>query len=257
MTKKRIHTIYGIVLSAAAAIAGICLIVACIGIYRSGGESPFNANSVAAAFQNIAIPVYLFTAIAIGGFILDIFWPIEKPKAPVPKQYDTILQKLHAKLDLQNCPAAFQVTIRNEQKLRKILAWITLGILALCSVLFLCYGLNIQNFPKGEETASVKAAMWYFIPCLAIPFGFAIFSAYQQKRSILREIGLVKSALKEASRPAESAPAATENKKWMFGIRCGILALAIFLIVFGFINRGYVEVIAKAAAICRECVGLG
>ena len=36
MTKKRIHVLYGIVLSAVTILAGICLMVACYRIYTTG-----------------------------------------------------------------------------------------------------------------------------------------------------------------------------------------------------------------------------
>lgn len=257
MTKKHVHTYYGFALSASAVCAGICLIRACIGIYRSGGDTPFHAASVAAAFQPIAIPVFLFLALAVGGFILNIFWPAEKVKEPVPKQHATILQKLHEKLDAEKCPKETVASIKKEQMLRKHLAWITWGVLGVCSIMFLIYGLNIRNFPKGEATAAVSKAMRFFIPCLVVPFAVAVFAAYQNKRSILREIELVKAALPHASAASKAAKKAVSKKKYINWVRWGILALSVFLIVFGYCNRGFDEVLAKAVAICRECVGLG
>lgn len=257
MTNKRVHDYYGVVLSTCGIIAGACLIDACIRIYQSGGDNPFHAASVAAAFRTVAVPVFLFLAVAIGGLILDIFWPAEKQKAAVPKQYDTILQKLHNKLDADKCPEEAAASIKKEQLLRKYLAWITWGVLGVCSIVFLIYGLNIRNFPKGEATAAVSNAMWFFIPCLVIPFAVTVFAAYQNKRSILREIDLVKSALVTASAAPKAEDAPVSEKKYMNWVRYGILALAVFLIVFGYFNLGYDEVLTKAVAICRECVGLG
>ena len=69
MTKKRIHTIYAILLSIVTVIAGICLMAACLQIYRSG-DTPYSPESVQAAFATIAVPVYLCIALIIGGFIL-------------------------------------------------------------------------------------------------------------------------------------------------------------------------------------------
>lgn len=257
MTKKRVHTCYGIVLSVSAVIAGICLILACIGIYRSGGDTPFHAASVAAAFRPIAIPVFLFLTLAVGGFILNIFWPAETAKVPVPKQHATILQKLHDKLDPEKCPAETAASIQKEQLYRKHLAWISWGVLGVCSIVFLIYGLNIRNFPKGEATAAVSKAMRFFIPCLVVPFAVAVYAAYQNKRSILREIELVKAALPHAAAASKAVQKASSEKKYLNWVRCGILVLAVFLIVFGYCNRGFDEVLAKAVAICRECVGLG
>lgn len=77
--KKRIHLLYSIVLSAMLVITGICLCVACLGIYLSG-EQPFSREIVAAAFGYIAIPIYIFIGLVFGGFILDALFPCEKKK---------------------------------------------------------------------------------------------------------------------------------------------------------------------------------
>lgn len=79
MTKKRIHFLYSVLLSVMLAITGICLCVACAGIYFSG-KQPFTPESVAAAFRYISIPVYLCIALALGGLILDAVFPAESKK---------------------------------------------------------------------------------------------------------------------------------------------------------------------------------
>jgi len=76
MVKKRIHLLYSIVLTAMLVITGICLCVACLGIYLSG-DQPFSREAVAAAFQPIALPVYLCIALVLGGWILDAVSPVE------------------------------------------------------------------------------------------------------------------------------------------------------------------------------------
>lgn len=79
MTKRRIHLLYSILLSAMLLITGVCLCVACIGIYLSG-DQPFSPDAVATAFRYIAIPVYLCIALVIGGVILDAVFPDDTKK---------------------------------------------------------------------------------------------------------------------------------------------------------------------------------
>ena len=79
MVKKRIHLVYSIALSVMLVITGICLCVACLGIYLSG-KQPFSQEAVAAAFGYIAVPVYLCIALVIGGLILDALYPAELKK---------------------------------------------------------------------------------------------------------------------------------------------------------------------------------
>lgn len=88
MTKKRIHFLYSIALTAMLLITGICLCVACAAIYFSG-KQPFTPESVAAAFRYIAVPVYLCIALAIGGLILDAISPAETTKRKIRKAVDS------------------------------------------------------------------------------------------------------------------------------------------------------------------------
>lgn len=256
MTKKRIHLIYGILLSAAAILAGICLIVACVGIYRSG-PSPFSRDSIAAAFQTIAIPVYIFLALVIGGIGLDLFYPLEKGKSPVQKQYDTILANLQKKVDITKCEPELCKAILKQQRSRRIHTGISYVLLALCSLVFLLFALNGQNYP-ADANAAVVTAMILFFPCLLIPFGYGVFTAYWNNRSIRKEIELVKQAIAAGavSEFASDTPVKTGLQTGEIA-KYAILAISIAILAYGFVAGGTADVLAKAAAICTECVGLG
>lgn len=257
MTKKRIHLIYSIVLSASAVIAGICLMVACVGIYRSG-NSPFTRDSIAAAFKTIAFPVYIFLALMIGGFILDQFLPRETSKPAVQKQYGVILEKLHRKLDLDHCDPALSKAIRKEQNNRGAHKFMSEGLLLVCSIAFLRYAVNIQYFTTEDINGSIIQAVLFFFLCLAIPFGYGVFAAYWNTRSIQKEITLVKAAIATGA-TAESTQNEIKKSNANIGIivKYGILAVSLAILIYGFIAGGTADVLAKAAAICTECVGLG
>ena len=51
---ERILKIYGIALAVCSVIAGICLMVACYGIYAAGGQQPYAPETVATAFASAA-----------------------------------------------------------------------------------------------------------------------------------------------------------------------------------------------------------
>ena len=147
MTKKRIHLIYSILLSVALAVAGICLMVACVGIYNAG-DRPFSPEAVAAAFSGIALPVYICLALVAGGFLLDGFWGIEKKRTAPQKQYAAILKKLHTKALVQTAPVVA------EQKKRKLHKVITLVLLAVGSAVFLAFGIqgwsHFIRYPQSQ-----------------------------------------------------------------------------------------------------------
>ena len=48
-----------------------------------------------------------------------------------------------------------------------------------------------------------------------------------------------------------------QKKYLLLSVQLSLLSVAIFLIVFGAINGGSIDVLKKAIAICSECIGLG
>lgn len=245
MIKKRIHLIYSIVLSIVSIIAGICLIAACISIYNIG-DRPFTPETVSAAFSTIAVPVYLCLALILGGFILDGFSPSPKAKNIPEKQYAALLEKQYRK----------DISLRNnrERRNRMLHNAIALGLLAVGSIVFLLYGANGANFDTHDITGSMEKAMYVLLPCMAVPFGYGVFAAYYAKRSMKRELEMLKKA--EAS--ADAVPAQKKACRLPFmAVRWALLAVGICLLVYGFFSGGTEDVLTKAVNICTECVGLG
>lgn len=258
MTKKRIHLVYSIILSAVIVLAGICLMAVCVGICNSG-DQPFSREAVAAAFSGIAVPVYLCLALVIGGWILDGFFPSDKQKQPVQKQYGVILARLHDKLALDSCNEALRSAIAAQKKRRRLCRGIGLVLLVLGSVVFLSYGLNSSNFHQSQINDSMIKAMWVFLPCLAVPFGWAVFCAYYSRASMRKEIELVRQALATGGQSAapKAAPHTRDHSKLLLTVRCAILCVGIGILVYGFFAGGTSDVLTKAINICTECVGLG
>lgn len=258
MTKKRIHLIYRITLSVMLAVAGICLITACVGIYLSG-DQPFSREAVATAFSGIAVPVYLCLALVIGGFILDGFFPEEKKKIPVEKQYGVILARLHSKLTLEESDDALYSAIRTEQKRRRVYRLISIVLLITGSAIFLFYGLNSRNFHQSEINSSMLRAMCVFLPCLAVPFAWAVTAAHLSKVSMQKEIELAKKAIAAGAQnqAAQNATPVTNTVRIFPILQYGLLSAAIGILIYGFLTGGTSDVLTKAINICTECVGLG
>lgn len=256
MTKKRIHLLYGILVSVSAVIAGICLIVACVDLYDFQAGS-FSRESVAQAFKPIAIWVYICLALVIGGVILNLFSPADPKKLPVQKQYDTILQNLQKKVDITKCEPQLCREILQQQNRRRTHKIISFVILGICSAEFLFYALSSKNYPSDANAAVVQAMAPFFVSLL-LPFGYAVFTVYHRKRSIMKEIELLKKALAGGA-GADTLPAQPAGEKDTATkiVRYAILGIALAVLVGGFLFGGTADVLAKAAAICTECVGLG
>ena len=256
MSKKTLHLIYGIVLSFALIVAGLLLIAACIQIYRSGGEQIYTPEKVAVAFAPIALPIYLTLALVVGGFALNIALPLEKKRAPMEKQYTLMLQKAYEKADMTQCDPELQKALSRQQKLRRTHWLITLILLVLGMGIALAYGLDAKHYHEelAMATDSVIGLTWYLLPCTAIPFGYGIFCALFSRSSIRKELDLAKQ-LPKAETPA--APADKKPESNLLYIRLAILVVALGCLLGGFVAGGTADVLAKAVAICTECVGLG
>lgn len=260
--RKRIHRIYGIALTAVTVIAGICFILACYGIYTEGkatGGQIYTRQIVAEAFAPIAVPVYLCLALVIGSFVLHLALPLEKKK-PVPeKNRQLILDRLHAKTDLAQCNAQLRTAVEKQQKSRKLHILISAVLLALFSVAFLIYACLPGRWPDvAAVTAAIVPAVLTMFGCLAIPTGYMIFTAYFCRTSLDKEIELMKQAAKQSpTSPAPKAETKKDNTRWMPIVRCAVIVVAAGLLLYGYFTGGIEDVVAKAAAICTECVGLG
>lgn len=260
--RKRIHLIYGILLSAVTIVAGICFIAACYGIYTTGVQSGaaqiYSRAIVAEAFAPIAVPVYLCLALTIGSFVLHFALPLEKKKLVAEKNRKLILCRLQEKTDLELCDVDLCADIAKQRNGRRLVTCFCAAVCVVCAVFFLIYACNGENWaPVQYVTDSMIQSMKVFLPCLAVSLAAAIFGVYFCRNSLDREIELMKQASVQAPRTAEKKPAAKENKLVPVIVRCTLVALGIGLILYGVDKNGVTAVVAKAVAICTECIGLG
>lgn len=258
MTKdliKRIHQIYSIALSIVIVISGICFMAACLGIYRSG-DQPYSREAVATAFAPISFPVYLCLAMVVIGFLLDFFLPEAQRKPKIQKQYAVILKRLHGKTDLNQCEASLRTRIEAQQKKRRLHRILSGILLVIGSVIFLAYALNSSHFHQSQINDSMIRAMYWLVPCMTIPFAYAVFSAFYSTASIQKEIELLKQT-GAAGKAAPKEETAQHSPKTVNAVRCVILCLAVAVLVYGFCTGGTADVLTKAINICTECVGLG
>ena len=264
-TFKQIRQIYNVVLSIVIVIAGLCLITACLGIYQSG-DQPYSRESVAAAFAPISIPVYLCLGMVVLGFIWEFLFPSANSKTTTPRAYIHIINQLRIKKDLSACEKTLCLKLEKEQKNRKLHRTISLVLLAIFSCLFLIYALNGAHFHQSKINTSMIQAMYRLIPCVAVSFGYGIFTLYYNKASYEREIELLKQL------PSVDAATVAENKRILEAklseqlktsdrhikiFRNICLCLGLFFLIYGYISGGTADVLTKAINICTECIGLG
>ncbi len=250
--QKALRITYYVLVSAALAVTAVLLMVACVGIYRTG-DHPFTREVVAAQFDRIALPVYICLGLVAVGVILHPLLPIEDKSNPdlTPATY----KRMQSKVDLALCPTELAGKVNKERKSRQVHRLITLGLLLVGAAAFLVYALDFDHFHQSDITESMISAMWVLLPCVGVPFAYGVFAAYYSRKSQKREIAL----LKEAPAEAKITPPAPAEKKplALLVVRCAIIGLALGFIVGGLQNNGWADVLTKAINICTECIGLG
>lgn len=293
---RKLHLIYGIVLSCIIIVTGICFIVSCVDIYRSGLR-PFTYESINQHFMAIVVPVVLCIVGIIGGMVIS-FFPLEKPKIKGIIDTGVTLNRIQT---YKNCHGDVGNKIRKEHQFRKnsikFLVWVNL----ICLTISLIYTLNKNNFPAEDINAEMISAMLFVIPCAIICLASFYAVAIARNASYASELEITKNALKNSKNksynritsakinvnntralksngrvrvycdfevisttniPIETKKVInnTQNipcEKSLFAARLTILVLAVVFIIIGTFNGGMADVLQKAINICTECIGLG
>ena len=248
---EKLRTPLRVTLSVSLFAAGICLMAACVGIYRSG-DKPFTRESVAAAFGPIAIPVFLCLGLILAAAVYELLLPCPQEKKTA-RQTRMLLNRQQQRTDLNLCPEELRsqvLSLRADRKLYDRIGW---AVLAISAVLFLSYGMNGDNFHSTRINESMIRAMYWLLPCSAVPFAWGCFAAAKNAASMRAELEL----LKTAPRESRIAPPRPKFSRMTLYLRAAILVIAVICLVGGFFAGGTADVLTKAVNICTECVGLG
>lgn len=252
MKAKKLHLIYGWVVTALLIAVGIALIASCLSIYHSG-DRPYSPTSIAQQFQKISLLVYISLAAVLGGIVLRLALPAEaaRPKAtPSPWMQ---LTRQQAKAGSLTSP--FAESAAKEQALRKRIKRIALAAYIILMIYPLRYLLDSSNFTvENLNSDIVKALAMALLPAVLGLCGCFICRHFCDK-SLLREVTVWKDAI-AAGAYTTQAQGSSKNIK-VNTIRTVILVLAAGLIIAGIFNGSAADVLLKAIAICTECIGLG
>lgn len=249
---KIIHLTVDILVTALMVAAGICLMIACVSIYRAG-DRPFTPESVAAAFSRISAFVYAGVAGVVINLVLEFILPRNPGKLHPKKQYGVILSRLSSKADMVTCQPKLHKKISCCRVFRRILLLLSIVFMVFCSGSFLLYGLNPANFSQTEITGSILSAVLVLALCMVPPFALCMVTTLVNRALVKKEIDLLKQA---PVRSDAAAPAAKKSSN-VTPFRYAILGFAIGLLLCGFLSGGTGDVLTKAVNICTECVGLG
>lgn len=271
-SKKWVRGVYYALVCTALAVAAVLLMVQCVAIYRLG-DSPFTRERIAEYFAPIAVPVYVCIGLVAVGFALSPLLPAAPDDQP---DRDAVtLRRLQDKTDLSACPTEIGTPILRLRRGRLLHHNITLILLAIGTAVFLWYALDVNRFSLQDATGSMVSAMWVLLPCVGVPFLYAVVTAYLCRSSVRKEIALLRVAqyeqvatqmeeqdekdavVTDSKYKKKKTVKTADNERMVPVVRGVVLAAAVGLIVYGLLYNGAVDVLWKAVNICQECIGLG
>ncbi len=248
---NNIRRVYNWITAISLLIAGACLIAGSLHIYFGLGE--YSREAVSDAFSLYSLPIFICLALALLGVIWEIFAPTEEPLVK-SDAYGILLSRLKAKKDITS-NRGIAYLVEKEEKSRKTRSFILSAVLLISALLFLSYVFVQKHWENGEliTQSVIKASIVLGILSL-LPISLATIFSHLDKKSVIREIEILKT-LENKENPDETVVKSDARRVKI--VRICLIVLALIFIVFGIFADGTADVLAKAKAICTECVGLG
>ncbi|MBQ8685352.1 MAG: hypothetical protein IJ514_04185 [Clostridia bacterium] len=269
-----LRRIYAWVLSVWTALVGVLFIVQVWRIFALGNRS-FTTANIAQYFSQIAVFVWLWVALAVGGAVLWRVYPkqAERPLAVIEPKYT--LMKLKRRL-----PQTEGMSTVRKQGISRIVVWSACAIACIaCAVVALVYMLGeytpratVGFFAAHEEAERFVRALPWALAALCVWTAAAYFEEYSYKK----EIKLVKEQLAENAKRGIKGTASAQaptlwdkicvklpflRSKWFLrGVRIFVAVLGIGLVLYDLIfleGGGMADMLEKAIHICTQCIGLG
>ena len=251
---KKLHLIYGCVLSALLILVAIVLIVSCLYIYNSG-DHPYSPVSISTQFQKISLLVYVALAAIIGGIAINLIFPIERDRPKAIKDELALLRRQQERAGILT--GTYSQQAEQKQTGRHRLKLMCCIIFVAIMILPALYFLDVENFTVAQLNQDIIKALLY---CL-IPAVVGLTLCYCCKlycdRSIRRESDIWKAAIKANATSPSQTKQGPDAKDHVLHLRAVIGIIALAFILIGIFNGGAADVLLKAIAICTECIGLG
>ena len=250
MRKPQFHRIVGIAATAGILTAALCLMGGCGYLFLSDGG--YSRERVAAVFRVIGFPVYLGLCLAALGALQEAFKPRKRKRHCAVRQDWLILRRLRKTAELTACPKALRQDILREQRNQRMRRCILLVPATLTWSMLAWHLLSGDRLSREDINGSVLGCLGSLLPGLALWLGWTLAVLRKNSESCRREIELLKQVA-----VSEKAAASRSSLPYSRYLRYPLLALAIFLLVWGLYLGGAADVLTKAINICTECVGLG
>lgn len=279
---RKIRFWYGVALAVLTVIVGILFIFAAASIYggREEGVPPYSRDIVGGYLKWLIYPLLLWILGIVAGYVLSVIFPLSEKRKPAQSAF-TSLRRMKKKIP-QGGSEEFNAQYRayRKQELIKLVLWSVAACFALATaIIMIVYLATPVNFdPTAEYLASVDTALrpnhiiirmvQHLLPWVGASMLLFIGASLYEYFSAKKELGCVKQLLvlgkgtpvrepSALSIERSAAVKAMDNRWVKLGIFAALFVLAIVFIVVGALDGGIADTMAKAIALCRECVGIG
>lgn len=267
-----LHLWYGIFLALFTVVIAVLFAAQAADLYFSGVG--YSRELVVERVTMLAVPFWLWiAAIAVGGVLVLVFPPEKKILKRIPDDRKTVehLVRMAGESESEKYEAA-KSALQKESKVRRIVWICCLAVCLVCMGIALAFIFNfpaypnVDDYPVSEPNAAVYDAILMLVrsvlPCAAVAFvaclGATIYDAVSAKRILPQAKILLAEGGRAQTVPAAGGKAALlDSPRTLLIVRIAVFAVAIALIIWGILNGGAGDVLAKAVAICTECIGLG
>lgn len=267
-----LHLWYGIFLALFTVVIAVLFAAQAADLYFSGVG--YSRELVVERVTMLAVPFWLWiAAIVVGGVLVLVFPPEKKILKRIPDDRKTVerLVRMAGESESEKYEAA-KSALQKESKVRRIVWLCCLAVCLVCMGIALTFIFNfpaypnVDDYPVSEPNAAVYDAILMLVrsvlPCAAVAFvaclGATIYDAVSAKRILPQAKILLAEGGRAQTVPAAGGKAALlDSPRTLLIVRIAVFAVAIALIIWGILNGGAGDVLAKAVAICTECIGLG
>ncbi len=270
MTKsEKIRLYYGIFLGVLTVVIGALFIFSAADIYFSGPDGAgknYTREVVGAKLRVLLIPVCLWIAAIIAGFVLSVVYP-QKKRTLVRRTARESLLRLSRRLPAEGDPVCF-AKYQKAERIRLIVYLVCAAVCLLAAVMCGVYLFQTAHFPADNLNAEVLKMLANVLPWVAVAFAACIGACVYNQISAKKELPVIKQLIASGKGAPLASPSQFEAKKSAalkfldskyakLGIRLAVCALGVTFVLVGIFNGDAQDVLQKAINICTECIGLG
>lgn len=255
--EKLTRNIVWIAISIVTMLTAVLFIIQALRIYF-GNNGTYTKDIVGKYLLQILFSMILWVLVVCAGGILSFKHKLNDNRS-VKHGKVFILNNLLRMLPKEEVAEdPLYLVIKKEDKKRKIGWLVTFISLAVCALFVFLYVFNKKNYDYTEPNEVIVKLVSHILPFVIVGFvisiAMIIFESYSANLATI----YAKKLLAKYKKVSVSLEKETIKKRnILIGVKCGVLILAIAMIIIGAVNGGATSVFFKAANICSECIGLG